>query len=100
MVSLALLKEQLLDSCPERSYRLDVHQEIENLLTDKFRLTQFFYAHKEQFFPITCLSYGAADWAVKTASAFLSNFYDRLGISHQYDEARKLEGEELSQLLS
>ena len=71
--SLIKLRNALVHFKPEWSDEKMEHLKIENRLNGKFPLSPFLPSSAE-FFPKKCMSFGCADWAVKTALSFRGAF--------------------------
>lgn len=72
-ISLQELRNALIHFYPEFDDEKQAHLELEKLLKGKFKLSPFFN-EKCEFFPKKCMSYGCADWSVKTAEQFITDF--------------------------
>jgi hypothetical protein len=76
---LRLLRNNLIHYEPE--WVSSHPQKIEKQLMDKFELNPFFKKVKNSpFFPFRCLSHGCAEWALRSALAFVDIFYKRANI--------------------
>ncbi len=76
---LVKMRNVLIHYRPEWDNELDEHKKVQDRLNGRFPLNPL--AHPGSlWFPDQCLGAGCAEWAVKQAAQFMSEFCERLGI--------------------
>lgn len=77
------LRNALVHFKPEWSHEQKKHKSIEAKLSGKFPVSPFMSAG-DTFFPKKCMSYGCAEWAVKTALKFTTHFCNQAGLPDRF----------------
>lgn len=78
---LIALRNALVHYKPEWDNQLKAHKSIEDRLGKAFP-TNPFAGKNKAFFPSQCLGYGCAAWSVRTAWAFVKEFYSRMELPY------------------
>lgn len=77
------LRNALVHFKPEWSHEQKKHKTIGNKLSGKFAVSPFIPVG-DTFFPKKCMSYGCAEWSVKTALKFTTHFCNQAGLPDRF----------------
>jgi hypothetical protein len=77
--SLIKLRDALVHYKPEWDTDQEEHKKIESRLKSRFPRNPF-AGPNDAFFPKKCLGHGCAEWAVKSSTRFVDDFFSKLGI--------------------
>ena len=79
------LRNMLVHFKPEWDNDQKMHRKIELSLQGKFKLNPFWSKDDPIFFPFKCLSYGCANWAVRSSMNFILQFFSLIGRNPESD---------------
>jgi hypothetical protein len=67
---------------------------LEKKLQGKFDLNPFYKSESDPFYPRKCLSYGSAEWSIKSCYEFVEDFYSKFDLKSGYERIMKILDEE------